>query len=466
MNPLQRGNVLIRWIDYLETTAPRLVWKDTGLLKKLKSRCVLGITPEEAFAIQFLLPELGTVGYARMSMSRIHLSESHLPHYEFRNEWWVLKGLVTNQGYYTLTIWRHTFVPSVVWDTTQSDNYSQVKIITSWVPLDSNLAQYENKETSDTIIINSNNPFRVDGILESLNLHGSVFPMSVNINGNRKRIDSKQHPFMMSSNGCTHCYDGVGIKKYIYPKVIGDEFSGYWEHGWEAGILVKGYSSSMHLRSLNIMNTAGQYQTPSAADDRLELNWTNSYETVFLCISPVPIIQNKKYPVTIAKKVKPDGFVEKLTNIFIEITKYREENIDSLQIHHDDQVIELHVLSQNPLQHTLTNGSIQFINTPVEQKHTHGHGFLFIASRISLQQQKQTVQSFLNLEGHTSSTVDNTDLLTAWLLWVLPLFVIIFLIIAICYMVSIKRKYKFQGRFTQKKKLNFINKQKHGFVFR
>ena len=117
INSQEIGVELIDRLDFLMENTPLLVGYDKNVFRTLKERFKNGITSEECFFVQFLLGEIGMYGFELVNTSYINLSNSHIFHYGFRNEWWKIRGGIYDSisgktEHIYVTIWRHSYVPA------------------------------------------------------------------------------------------------------------------------------------------------------------------------------------------------------------------------------------------------------------------------------------------------------------------------------------------------------------------
>ena len=418
----------------------------------LRLRFQHGMTAEEAFWAQNLLGALGSLGYERVSMAHLDLS-STLPHYSFRNEWWRLRGcMVDPQGvryHVCLTIWRHSTLPPDLW-TREPRDYSLVKVLGSFTrekqtihsssPAWQEGVDFHIRGTQNLEMQHQSNRLRSD---ES----GSIFPLHLDwdIAGTRLRLalDSPGTPFMLHSNGCAPCADGIGAKQYILPKVEGQgtaghatvQFRGFWDHRWEFGVAPRGFSSSTYLRSLTLIEDSlrkvpQEHEAPSYGDT-LELLLSIRATVVYLRITGTTIS---------ARIIGEDGMVDKRQVVTIrERARTSQGFVVVLVVECERFSLHLRPVASSFLS-PLAPG-LQYMDAPVrasgylDGEVIEGWGFLQMPPQSTHIENRDFLQTALALEAVGEESDPIAHQAQSWMLWAVPVLLGTLLVLAIGFIV-------------------------------
>lgn len=329
----QRTARALQWLDHIARRAPVFLTQHPQALETLKRMLQEdALTPEQWFYFPYLVQTLAHTDFTPMSISALAIKNLHCAHREYRNEWWTLSGKV-GTGAFVLRIWRHTDVPLVLQDAERhAQDYSYLQVAAAWQASESSQWSTETLPVVPEawgLATLSDRPFGLKWSNRQLTCskEDTLFPMSLSwpipgAGGQRLILNLDNHKplFMMKSNGCLSCSDGVGMKKYTYPDVRGTkttlsdpdvfEFRGSFEHSWESGVTPEGFASSAPLRTLINMEKAWSNQ-PNKPDDwlYLMLSLDNGYHVVAY-FSPFDASINRTQNPWLCTIVSPRGTVK------------------------------------------------------------------------------------------------------------------------------------------------------------
>jgi len=471
-SPQKRGERFQDWLQYIHKNAPYIVKKSPEALEKLNNICKDGVSPEEAFYFHYLCPNLSSVGFPQASISKIDRKNMYVPRREFRNEWWTLSGKF-DAGFFAMHIWRHTDIPLVLWDPARDPkDYSYIKIsITLW--MNEECISYQSPIYCEGwhILELTNTPF---GITYGKNAwipenNKTIFPAQINWDFENHSIslhlDNVKPVYMMTSNGCVLCKDGIGLKNYTFPKIQGQgefngspiSFEGSFQHSWEAGVLPQGFSSSIILRSFINIEKSLFSEPESNISDWLFLSFhlDNDIQITCFCMQAKHNLFETFHP-TVLTIVKPNGTIQSpdCQKIYVRIQLLSDNgHVQNIHIYEDDGFsLTCATLPVNP--HEIDAPVIGYTHVAgwcngVWKNDQVITGFGFIQScnnntNIADKLSAEKIQDFVQWAEKTDyfSTIPTTsDVTNSWLLWFLPIIIIAFLICTILYVMWIRRRH-------------------------
>ncbi len=459
-SPAARGQRIIEWIDYLEKNAGWLIGSTD--FSKLRAAASRGLTPQEAVDFSFKIGPYSNFGFLPASLSKLDRKELYKLDRRRRNEWWILSGKFsrgTQQGTLTLQIWRHTDRPQGVW----SDKLGKAES-SLWIKHTLTIGDAEPISGVTPILPESTllvtlgvAPFSVawgSQFFHALQ-QDTLFPLSTRfIAANNAQItldlDSEKPMFMPAGNGCVQCSDGLGLKTYFFPKVTGqgsfnDEpitFEGSLEHSWESGMLPQGTASSTMVQSFDTIEQvlqSGEIFNHTGIWLHLTLHLENNYQ-ISTYLLPFHLAPFEWLPMTSTVMSCPDGTVVTYGS-----------NEAAFRVEHwgdDDQriVASFRLLPKSttkPQLFAMITGSIVNIQVSCTWQFQEfetmvgAYGFLDMTSR--------------GRNSNTAQLTPHTDVTLSFLLWLIPLIVVVLLICLVIYLIVV-RKPKY--RWLQQKRRN------------
>jgi hypothetical protein len=475
-SPKQRAQRMNDWLQHIHNKAPLLSKKNPKALEYLSKICETSISPAQAWGLSFLVQDIGATDYASMSIAKLNRDTMHGPQRTFRNEWWSLFGRITTrygEGFLTVHILRHTNVPEILWDQNRSEkDYSDVRIVSSILLPSQDNPKQENSTVypeSWELVTLLDQPF---GIRYGKNHMvpdqiETIFPMQLQweIAGHNitLRIDNTKPLFMMNSNGCLVCSDGIGIKKYSYPVLSGTgeldginvQFQGVFEHAWESSVIPEGYASSIALRSF--INIEKSFTSLTRPDDWLYFHINLSNNIQISCYSmPAPNMVQKPFIPTLFTIVNPNGTVTspKLVDINITVHLFDDQGYPKNLTVQQKNKFTLHLsdlsitsVDSTEFSHVGAWVSGQWYQDSEQQPVT-GFCFLQTTSRLSYEEKSEKIlktlfydkpiEDFLQWSRETNyfkNLPENSDLTNSWLLWFIPVIIVSVLLILIVYLV-------------------------------
>jgi predicted secreted hydrolase len=445
----KRGEKLASRVKYLWENPPSLVTR-SPLLLDISTKLEQGATEDEAFFTQYVLGRIGSSGYRKVNLRHITFPESHGKHIEYRNEWWSFYGSF-DQGYISVRFWRHTYA--------LSPPRALLKVVvryslngTVFTP-----AATVFDEESGSVLIN-NEPFSIkigDGISFASSESQPMFPLVVDMDWEGVNLDlelnSQKSLFMFFSNGCTHCSDGVGMKKYIYPSLIGTgtlngttltNVKMMMDHSWEYGLTPTGFPKTISIRSFITLDY--RYGNVETGDSWLcaHLQFDNSTELFFYVVAAPK--EKGIYNCSLVRYISEDGIVTKKKGIEIEVTKLVNQYPVEFIIRDTTQpayLLNVVCGDDNPV--TNVGMGIEMVHTGVNVSGVaSGKGFIHITSRQSEELISKLVlnelgfddaqQKLISQQMKTSKT-DQGDVVSSIIIWLVPLLVILFLVMLSIY---------------------------------
>lgn len=472
-SPQQRGERLQTWLQYIHTNAPYIVKQNPKALEQLDSICKNGVSPEEAFYFHYLCPNLSSVGFPVASISKIDRRNMYVPRREFRNEWWTLSGKI-DSGFVAFHIWRHTDLPPALWDTSRDPkDYSYIKFsYTLWTEQD--CLSYQSPVYCEGwhILELTSTPF---GLTYGKNAwvpenQKTVFPVNWNWEfGNRNlvlHLDNVKPVYMMTSNGCVWCKDGIGLKNYTFPKILGQgeldgvpiSFEGSFQHSWEAGVLPQGFSSSIILRSfINIEKSLfAEAEADSANWLFVNFHLDNNIQITGFCMPGQKQLYETFHP-TVFTIVQPNGTIA---------SPDCKQICWRIQLQSDNgHVQNIHIYDSNnsfSLTCSVVPATVPENDAPVlgythvagwcngvwkNEQPVSGFGFIqscnhstVISDKLSSSKIQDFVQ-WAKSNDYFSTNPTSSQVTNSWLLWFLPVVIISFLICTILYLIWIRRRH-------------------------
>jgi len=189
----------------------------------------------ELLFYQFRLSPSSAHGYQRLTKQPLTVHVNRSPHWEFRNEWFVL---ATSRGH--CAVWRHTFVPPKYWLPGQSPAAYSVWWINGQVY---GPDQVRYTGAGDTLVWPGGSLGGSDNLV--------YWPLRWK-QGTGTTLWSPDKPIVRGprSHGCVEYRDGVGFQRYLSTRLStdhGDE--GLYLHGWESHWLPHGFARTPALRA-------------------------------------------------------------------------------------------------------------------------------------------------------------------------------------------------------------------------
>lgn len=470
-SPEQRSKRMKDWLQYIYDKAPMLIKKYPEALQHLQKICADAISPAQAWALSFLVPDIGALDYDTMSISKLNRDTMHQAKRTFRNEWWSLYGRITTrygEGFIAVHILRHTNMPESLWSNDRIDkDYSDIRIVSSIV-LPGSIEILEENSTiypeSWNLLNLLDTPFGIQFGRNFLVPYQTetIFPLkwqwSIAEHQIMLKLDNTKPLFMMNSNGCLICRDGIGIKKYTYPVVSGTgeldgisvQFQGVFEHGWESAVLPEGTSSSIALRSF--INIEKSFVDLTRPDDwtYCHVNLNNNFQIACYCMPTPSTVQKAFHPILFTIST-PNGTVltPKLSDISITVQHIDDQGYPKNFIIEQKNKfsIRLAVLSD-------TSDSVGFshaggwVQGQWNNQAVTGFGFIQTTNRLSYEERAQKIlellfqdkeiSDFLQWSKETNyfkNAPDSNDLQNSWLLWFIPVIIVSVLVVMIIYLV-------------------------------
>lgn len=216
-------------------------------------------TPHDVLALQTQLGPASSWGYAPVTLEKLDRTQLHAVRPGFRHEWW--SGCV---GAVHFILWRFSPLPT-------DASVAYWRFITD--DFDSDFVA--EKELTH---LSSGNAFRLQhASFEVFSLQtDTLFPLRVRWLDQVWLLDAQKTFFSMQSNGCLFNKDSMGIKNYKFPWLVAkrqdrvaQSESGALEHSWEHGVFPTGLSSSLLLRSFQLLERQTYQQTVWNANWRL-----------------------------------------------------------------------------------------------------------------------------------------------------------------------------------------------------
>jgi len=490
-SPQQRAQRMQHWLRHIHDKAPVLSKKNQEALTFLLALCGTSMSPIQSWFLPYLVPDIGAIDYATMSISKLNRDTMHKPKRTFRNEWWSLSGRLTTrfgEGFLSIHVLRHTNLPETLWQPDRDEKeYSEVRIVVSLEIQDQVIRDVSTiyPESWDFVQL-LDEPF---GIKYGKNYmlsqqEETIFPMQcswdVGAFSLKFQMDNVKPLFMMNSNGCLVCNDQMGIKKYTYPVLTGSgvlgkmheesinfQFQGNFEHAWEASVFPEGFSSSIALRSL--INIEKSIYPLSRPDDWcyicIHLNNNIQISCYFLPFSFPDLI--KEIHPTLFTIIHANGTVtalshQQLMNILMSvqlsddqgypmnIVLYERNHQFSFQIASD----VFSVGDVDIFQHKSALVSGEWYKDQVS-----GFAFLQTTNRMSYETKSEVIlqkyfqkekpevaeiahkfQQWAQEKSFYQNVPEPTDLTNSWLLWFLPVVVVAILIVLIVYLIWSRKK--------------------------
>jgi len=426
----------LKWVDYVKDRKPFLAPGSLQSTKNLKKWIEQAPTFQikEMMDLSSRLGPLSAIGYDHVALERETSKHAHGPHYKFRNEWWTFHGtcedLNHQRGFLFLQIHRHTLVPPSLWTSREAgSDYSVLCISLRF--LEPGGKEWQNGENAlvrqsqglSDLNVDSDHFFQVKQgrwFLQSV-YQDTLFPLDIYWGIGtvplQVRLDNTKPMLMVHSNGCLQCSDGIGLKMYTYPELQGNgkygsklmKWNGYWDHTWESSMFPKGLSNSLFMRALINLETSVHSLPANHTWTILRLNKVDTQEEWFFAVLGWSQYNQVQYAI----KVEPDGVTRKISEnkVWIEAHQFSSDPGHfpfSLQVHRDqDSDFVLTLIDKEPVQTAyLVSGT--FWN---EEQRMFG----------SLQIPEHTEDRVFRYE------VENNDMIYSWLIWLLPLLVIVLL---------------------------------------
>ncbi len=255
-----------RWVEYVEQNAPLFV-EPAVSLGRIKSLIVPGQGSfDQLVSLIHLLGRVGHTGYPSMSIRPLRLA--HQINRSYRNEWFHLTGTVADGTFFSWSMQRTTVAPASGRSLMRFRTSFGTQTETSpWVPEEWGLVTL----ADGRLELKANRmvwiPKQADSFFPAFfrwRLPNSDRWLSLTM--------TKSKPMcMFKSNGAVFCAEGLGLKKTMYPLVVGTgtltgpenevkpvEFSGTFGHEWESGLAPEGFPMSATLQSLeHILDSTG-----------------------------------------------------------------------------------------------------------------------------------------------------------------------------------------------------------------
>lgn len=288
-SPASTAKQALEWLEYAFQNAPALVEKNHDTRERLTELISSEMSLSQRCHLAFLAREIGAVGYEKVIVTPDN--QPHMPHRTYRNEWWNLAGTIHDGRFMSLQVWRHSLVPKACWDTDDPEGVRQ-SVLRFAFQLGSEPVQYSSAfiESWGLALVDTAPRFRIQcggmNSFESI-FPESLFPAVLTWNGLTLTIDNTKPMFMLQSNGCVACSDGVGLKSYTYPRVEGDGFSGFLSHSWESSMMPRGFTSSLALRGIHHMeHSIGGFTPPRDSWMSVYVLLSNAVHVVMFFESP------------------------------------------------------------------------------------------------------------------------------------------------------------------------------------
>lgn len=472
----------IKWLDHIDNNCPWFVNRPSKIIKALRKKFSnTEISEDELFWVQSVLGPLGSLGFEKVSMSHIELSQAHLPHYTFRNEWWRLRGFMVdpngNRYYLSWIVWRRSTLPSELWGESSPQDQSLVKFLVSFTKESEMVySPVETIRENHGCSITQNGAFEVlqDNCNQVTSSPFSLFPLTFKWKVSDKvinlTIDNAMPPFMLNSNGCAPCRDGLGMKQYTYPSISGYgfiqthghadavdvKFRGFWDHRWESGLVPIGFSSSIYIRSLNSMSLQAIDGWSDIGNTIEIIALLSNNCTLYAQIKNVDKIHNFHNPVfSNVRIIKSDGFVDKNQTVSVDIIKVVqildivEPIATQIRLVGSRFDIIVSVIATNfdcPVQtHIDVPISVKghYEESPVE-----GWGFLHTTATYK----DKVLSRYIGVDITTLEQEDKNERTNLWIIWFIPLITVLVLMLLIIYLMYHKKsKFKVLDQSFQKK---------------
>ncbi len=392
-------------------------------------------TLDQAVYLPFFMRELGAVGYDNVSIT--NETDLHRVHRRFRNEWWNLAGKRAGDQI-SLQIWRHTLVPPTLWEAHET-TYSVVWF--SWTVNGNTQHSPFFLEHWGLAGIRANQGlFEIHcGALNFLKSKqsDSLFPMDLQwLDVRLENLDNTRPMVMLHSNACLSCSDGIGIKMYMYPKVENSEFSGYFSHAWESGVLPEGFSSNVFMRGYsNIDRTLWHVPAGGKSDQWLTIyaQLENQHALWAFFVS-----HTHKHPHR-AVLSNPDGSMTRLTNVELIL----QDGLSNAVIKHANFSLQWIVeLEHNPSYGGITVLSHGQVSGVWKQGFV--HGIVTIETPDPRPYHERAAELLRDVfhspeskfdREYFNSTSDSQDVLTSVAIWLLPVLFGTVLLMCILYLV-------------------------------
>lgn len=320
-SPEAQRNRMKRWVDYVFDQSPALVEHKESTRTWLHQLLVQSdpMTVEQCVYLPFLARELGALGYAEARIT--NETVLHTPHATFRNEWWTLAGRWASGEALTWQVWRRTLVPPSQWEATVDPRlYSALRF--SWTIQGVTRHSPWLLEGWGLGSVSYDPKFSIRcGRINRLTARqpDTLFPLDLSWAGvELLGLDHVKPVVMLHSNACLSCSDGIGIKMYMYPEVKNDQFSGFFTHAWEAGVMPEGFSSNAALRGIvNIERGLLYPRNVSRADQwfSLHVHLDNGSDLWAFFVSP-----EARHPHRVVS-IQPTGAVTRLKAHEVELVR-------------------------------------------------------------------------------------------------------------------------------------------------
>ncbi len=479
-NPLARASRALTWIDYIESSAPSFVKKDAKMMEHIRNLVKPGLTIKQLFFLPFILHQLSAVGYPMASIAKIQKPEMYAFKKTFRNEWFQMRGRIRyvdkTEEFISIHIWRHTDMPPAVWERGRdSRDYSSLKMT---VQIGSSDVWTSPIVTESWGVLKiKESPFQISFQNNQLlsKSEQTLFPLNLNWQVNQRvlqlEIDNGKPVFMMSSNGCVVCQDGIGLKNYKFPFLSGQgtldgrpiTFEGFYDHSWESGLLPEGYASSVILRTfINVEKSLSDWSSTNFS------NWlyviiqlSNQIQIAFYCL-PLPRVLYQPLKLDTLVISQADGTIIQDRTATIVLQLISDANgVESLNLTGKNFALQVTV------DVTFTSPKDVFLHFAQKPAHVSGkwdgasvNGFAFVENSMcenttefvhglldnhfapELTQGLKQLSRDSNFYG---ASVTLTDTTYSWLLWFFPVMIITILICLVLYLMWYRQQTLWSG---------------------
>jgi len=468
-NMKKMNSFILERVSVIEKNIPFLVPYSIETLKYLKKWLANEnnkLSIEQAFFIQYLLGDISAINYQRVSISKLNLTLAHNPHYGFRNEFWKLQARLSSPGkddiYLTFLIWRHN--PTVNKDSSLVKIIGNYSILDKIYPFNSTFSDYFFGNELDMFSFYKTEYHKLASFSSR-----TLFPMDFKWKFENHdfyiEMDNVSPPFMINSNGCSPCSDGVGTKRYCYSNIKGSATinssekytaEAIWTHSWESGVTSGGYSASFFLRTIdNIEKLLKKKEKKQILEftTRLENNIV-----IQLFIQPVPDHTNTIKANT-CRIIKPTGEVLTREIAFFQVVEFDSEGFIKKCLVTStnfklDVTSSLEKISQ-PISNLPNNpvlfcDSVMQVKASYNQINTDGYAFLKQPNKTRI---KEHILHSLTTEDKTNMLHKNNfsrEVFFSILVWLVPLLIILCIFIEVFFIIF--------TRNNQQKKLLFKNK--------
>lgn len=433
-NEQQMKEWALQWLDYVSRKKPWLAPGKVDQVPALRTWVEehQPFTVKDMLSLTQQLGPLAAIGYDHVALERETMKQAHQPHYRFRNEWWTFHGTCQQssgqRGFLLLQIHRHTLVPPSLWNEPTGQDASVLGLTLR--VLQPGAKKWEQEETQFVRQSSGLRQLNADAthffqvlqkpwVIQSL-YQDTLFPLEIHWRVGatvmKALLDNSKPMLMIHSNGCLQCSDGIGVKMYTYPEVQGEgqcgtelvHWHGFWEHTWESSMYPKGLANSLFMRALINIEKSLHTLPENHFWSTLHLSRVQTNEEWYLAVMGWHQRNSVQYAVYVA----PDGSTRRLRteDLWLEVTQnVKETSFPFAMTLHQKGQPSLHMLlldsagSENPLK----------IGTfwDADQE---------VFGSLQLPQ---------NTGPELKRTMETSDEVWSWVIWLFPLLIVLLLII-------------------------------------